>query len=856
MNSGDAYRGDITQHPSSKLIFAAWQRSSAERGRVPVECPPPGAVALRCRYRHLTDLAEPYGVPAPVTAELWDRALLAETELDDAVHTGRFDHAAALCRELLEGQYDELTATNALIGLGDVHRARGEVEQAIEQYGMALRRADARRYRFGRLRALAGLGHVALNQHSVERAREMYGHAGELARSIGDPLYEANALFGSAECAERSRDLMRAIEAHEQAHALYVEAGSVTGQAHAAQRIGALYHRAGHLEIARTWLVVAAKAFTRFDDPVGTVNVLESMGDLLLHVDETDEAEVRYRAAHEIARAHGLASAEAHAVQNFGRVARARRDWPAAVALFEKAAAAYREAGDLLGVCNALAKLAESRERLGDADGREQAVRDRVAAVFAIEEYRAAHPEAAVQGEYRERFGPVYSAALRAAVGAGMPESFVVVADGLAGRRLAGLAAHHVLDGVTGRLTLLQHLLVSSDERWLAQRRPPGAGGMRLPPDLPRQERIARMIGSLAIGGTVREPARTAVEDLLAAVYLPPADEGAELLAAVPDRCHMLQLVIDPDAPRLLHRLWRDEHGECRLDSVELSEVCTTLLSVVRIDGEERGSLRPCDLAALAELLPERLSLALAAGAVPRLLLVPASDLWLVPWGAVPVGPRRLLGESVEYVVCPSLLIQRVLARRGPARPVDGPSYLWRSPVMEGLNLAGLQADERWTLDLPASAPQVTAVLAADAHTVVVLCHGRPAVGPGHYLELEPGSWLLPADVLSGTPPQRLYLITCWGGGVPGQAMTEPVTIATLALATGSVEVLATVGEYGDTPDGNAFAEWVLERLSTTGTPLSRAVHLASRRIVAREGAWEWPLRDWAPLLPMGTFHG
>ncbi|MFB6907763.1 CHAT domain-containing tetratricopeptide repeat protein [Streptomyces sp. P11-1] len=855
MNGGDAYRGDITRHPSAESIFAAWQRSSVGRRREAVDGPPPGAIALRCRYRHLADPVEPHRVPAPVTAELWDRALIAETEIDEAVHTGRFDRAAALCRELLDGPYDELTATNALIGSGDVHRARGQVEQAIEQYDLALRRADACGYRFGRLRALAGLGHVALNHHSVERARTVYGEAGELARSIGDPLYEANTLFGSAECAERSRDLEGAIEAHEQAHALYVEVASVTGQAHAAQRIGALYHRAGQLEVARAWLVGAAKAFELFDDPVGTVNVLESMGDLLLHLEETDQAEACYREAHAIARARGLAPAETHAVQNFARVARARHDWPTAVALLEKAAAAYREAGDLLGVCNALGKLAECRERLGDAAVRAQAVRDRVAAVFAIEEYRAAHRETVVQQEYRERYGPVYASALRAAVRAGAPESFVVVADGLAGRRLAGLATQEVPAGVSGRLSLLQYFSVGSDERLRAQRRPPGAGGMQLPPDMPRRERVSLLLGGAAIGATVREPARAAVEDLLAAVYLPPVDDGAALLAAVPGRCHLLQLVIDPDDPRLLHRLWRDEHGENRLDSVELSDACTGLLAIVQTDGPKHSALRPSDVTALRELLPEELRRALADAAVPRLLLVPASGLWLVPWGAVPVGPRRLLAESTEYVVCPSLLIQRVLAGRGPARPVDGPAHLWRNPRMEGLELAELQADERWTFDRPATASRVLTVLAADAHTVVVLCHGRPAVGPGHYLELEPGSWLLPANLLDGTPPQRLYLITCWGGGIPGQALTEPVTIGTLALVTGSVEVLATVGEYGDTPDGDQFAQWVLESLSTTDTPLSRAVHLASRRILALEDAWEWPLRDWAPLLPMGTFH-
>ncbi|WP_149826619.1 hypothetical protein [Streptomyces tailanensis] len=67
--------------------------------------------------------------------------------------------------------------------------------------------------------------------------------------------------------------------------------------------------------------------------------------------------------------------------------------------------------------------------------------------------------------------------------------------------------------------------------------------------------------------------------------------------------------------------------------------------------------------------------------------------------------------------------------------------------------------------------------------------------------------------------------------------MTEPVTVATLALVRGSVEVLATVGEYGDSGDGDAFARWVLEQRRTTDISASRAVHVASKRILDLPGS-------------------
>lgn len=852
MLESDSYKGDITAHMLVGLLFEAWRTESPDLRADVASRPPPGPIALRCRYHHLID-SEREGNPlAPVSEEEWNRALVVETEGDNALRVGDFDRAITLFREVEDGRgFDLVSSANARLGIGEAHRARGDVEGASRWFEAALHSAGQAGYRFGRLRALIALGYLALHHHSVVRAREVFDEALDLAVALGDGVYHANAVQGLAECAERDGATDDALAGYQRAHELFREIRSLTGQAHVAQRIGALHHRRGRADLARDWLVDAAKAFAEDNDPVGMVNTLDGLGDILLDVDDPDAAEVQYQAAQEIALDRELPLALAHSAQNFARVAAARQEWTVAEDLFQAAIAEYRTAGDLLGVCTALGKRAAVRKRAGRA---EDALTDRVAAVFAIEEFRAANREPRAQLEYRGRFAAVYAHALRTAVSSGSAERFAVVSDGLAGRRLPGLAEAVIPAGIRDNVTLTQDLVVRANQRWAADPRGPGASSMGSRAGITKQERVRQLLGNAALRGAMPGMAKDAIDDLLAAVYLPPADDGAALLAALPSECHVLQLVPDPEDPALIHRLWRDDRGRFELDTIELGPKCLELIALLQENNDERSGLCPRRLLSLSALLPERLPEALADMPMPRLLLLPVGELWLVPWGAVPVREDKLLAQAAEYVVCPSMSLQRVLRNRGPARPIDGPTGIWRSPVMDFLGLSALDCDPRWWLNEPLRAVLATGLLADGTHTVILTCHGRPADGPGHYLELDEGIWLLPADVLGPVAPARLYLITCWGAGVPGQAMADPITIATLALARGSAEVLATVGEFGDTKVGNLFAESVLGLLADTDTVASAAVHQAGKRLARETGAWEWPLRDWASLLPIGTF--
>jgi hypothetical protein len=860
---------DITVHPCARPLLMAWQSADDQDRREHLRgLPVPGPIALRGRYWHLRDPKAPPGPwdPGWPTAT-WNEVLGLETEGDEALRRNDVAAARTAFTTLLGLELSESHAVaevNARLGLGDAGLADENAEAASRDYETALELATGSGYRFGQLRALVGLGYMALLFHSAAAALRLFTDAVALARDVGDLAYEANAELGAAECQERLGDLESAVRHAAEAHRLSDEIGSALGRGNAAQRLGAMLHRLDRRDEARTWLEQAQAAFVEADNPMGLTNVLSGLGDLLLHNDDPDGAERAYREGLHMAEAARLPRSRAHGLQDLARVTLVRGDWAAAAVQFETALAAYREIDDLLGMSNASDKLARCHARLGRTD---DALQVRMDAVFDVEEFRATHRDERSQGEYRDRFAAAYAAALAAATTAGAAGAFAVVADCLAGRRLAGLFAEtaRAAAAPAGELALLQELLVRADQRLIGDRRArsaaagvsAGEGSQETREGDPRarRERVIRLLGAVGIRHGLADKAEASLDDLLAAVYLPPADEGDALLAALPDGCHALQLLIDPQDAALARWLWRDADGTARVGSTALSAAAANLISVLQGDDDRRANLRLWDLAPLSELLPEALRAALASGDEHRLILLPVGELWLVPWSAVQVAGRRVLGEVADYVVCPSLLVQRQLATRGaaPRGPVPRPADLWRSPFVHHHELARFQADPAWRVAAIESSAQARERLRGGSDTMVLTGHGRPAPGLGHYLELDQDEWLVPVDLIGARPPRRMVLIACWGGGVPGRGPTDPLSLATLALAAGSSEILATVGELADSEPASLYVEEALADLASGSA--SAALHAATRWLLGDDGMRAALIHHWAPLVPLGTHY-
>jgi tetratricopeptide (TPR) repeat protein len=854
---------DITRHPASAPVFAAWQATSRQRrleilGGIRV----PGPLALRSRYRHLLDPQAPPGPwDADWSREKWNAVIRLETTGDDAVHHNNAARAQAAFSALLELESSKshpVVTVHACIGFGDIGLAQDDGEAAAGEYETALALATEAGYRFGRLRALVGLGYITLFFHSAGAALPLFAEADGLAKALDDPVYAGNAVLGLAETQERLGDLDEAVRHATEAYRIAADLGSALGRGNAAQRLGSMLHRLRRRGEARDWLERAHAAFAEADNPMGMTNVLSGLGDVLLEEDDVDGAERTYLEGLRVAEAANLPRSRAHALQDLARVTRSRGDWETAAGQFALALRAYRELDDLLGMSHAFDKLAEAHMRLGHA---EQAMQVRLEAVFAIEEYRATHQDERSQREYRDRFARTYAAALDTATQCHAVGSFAVVADCLAGRRLAGLFAETARGAAnTGELALLQELLARADLRLVEhQRAAPGdpSGNAPATGEDPgaRRERLIRLLGAVGIKHGLVPQAEASLEDLLATVYLPPASEGDALLAALPAGCQVLQVLIDPQDEKLVRWLWREPGGAAHLGAGSLEDRAVELISILNGSDDERAEVRIADLAPLRELLPEQLRAAFASGDGHRLLVMPVGELWLVPWSAVPVDTGRVLGQAARYVVCPSLTVQRQLGARG-ASGQDAPRPqidLWRSPLVHNHLLAGFGEDGRWQVNKLKSAAAAKDRLRANSQAMVVIGHGRPVPGLGHYLELDNGEWLLPVDLIGARPPRRLAMIACWGAAIPGRGPTDPLSLATLALAAGSAEILATVGELADSDAASLYVQRVLAEMADR--PLFEALHAATRWILDDDGVRYGRIHHWAPLVPFGTLY-
>ena len=213
----------------------------------------------------------------------------------------------------------------------------------------------------------------------------------------------------------------------------------------------------------------------------------------------------------------------------------------------------------------------------------------------------------------------------------------------------------------------LQELLAGADRRLLAHRRSSRPDKDRS--DDERRENRIRRLGAFEFRRQDEPRADKSLDDLLAAVYLPPADEGGALLEALPDGCHTLQVLLDPADEDLVRWSWSAPGARSSMGSLRLSPTALDLLSVLR-SGEratERLALTVDGLRPLSALLPPGLITALSAGGPQDLLIVPAGELWVVPWGALPLEGGLVLGEAQGED--PGLEDRRLVAHRSLHRP-------------------------------------------------------------------------------------------------------------------------------------------------------------------------------------------
>ncbi len=791
----------------------------------------PGDVGLRTRYEAI--LASPKsGLPVEAFQlpwGVWMAQLAHMTEGDRQLSANRPDLARDAFSELALLHVDGLhpqPLIDAETGLGDAARQADDLDGAINHYKRASSLARRIHHRYAQVRVAIPLGYLLMRIGSSARALEQMATARKYAHEADWRLDEANALLGLGEAYARLRQPKTALAHDRQALSLFDALRSEPGRANALLQVAETCRRFGHPQFAR-------EAYRRClaacgDDSVAAVNARDGLAEVLIRLGEPAAAYDHLLAALSTA-GHGYPRGVAHALNGFARLYFDQEDWTTASDYYQAAAEAYERLGDPVSAAASHSGLAACAERAGDVD---RQLAERLAAVECVERQRAAQIAHADQGEYFQRFGQFHEKALADGLLHGRLDVFLRVFEAVTGQRLSGLAQRAATTPIKARFT---GQLAAGYRQTQPLPNPD--------PDEDPHRRVVRALGRVALWAALPGLAGNELDRELSQVFVPfdAVDPGrlwetiqnrgepVLMLALLRRLSTVAWLLVDPTNPVPTFGL----HG--------VSEGCLALVAQLDRHGLPLDAT-PESLAVLDELVPPPVLEHLQAGAA--VTLVPADDLWVVPWPAVKQPDGRFLGETFALRRAPSL---GILA----TEPIPGaPASVawWRSPMVANHQLPALQGASGLTAarQLPDAAAAYRAVLAGEDECVVVVAHGKPVAALIHFIELDGNVRLVPADMLNATPPPLLAFITCWGATAPDRAAGDPLSVATLALARGCNAVAATTSELRDDVPSSAFVNFFLD--AALRVPMPQALLEATRRWLRRDEYRNGYVSRWAPL--------
>lgn len=791
----------------------------------------PGLIALRARWHYLRGLSdEPrFRAEHEIADAQWQREIDLESEGDLALVRQATEVARDRFGRLLEVASHPVVRVQALIGLADAARQDDDIAGAEVHYREAEALAGEIGFDFGVLRARLPLAHLVRRSGSAEQMLDIAADCEELAHQLGDRVYVANAQVARGEALDLQSRRDEAVEVLTEAMDEFADVGSPVGFASAGLRLLDVHRRR---EDADAILMLAPRVMRAIEETQQlqeAVDVYDVLAYAFLKRQEYDDSVDACRSGIALAEPR-YPRAAAHLRMTEGIALRKLQQPVAAVDALLRAYRYFDDRdGDEGTAAHCLGHLADCAEDLDNGE----AVELRMRAMDAVEQIRSRQSRPRWQQEYRDRFDTVYRGALLTMIRAGDPSAFAAVFESLWGRRLPGVTEGVRLDPAADPLLIAQ-LLARNDQ---ARR----AG---LAPDLDRTERLRRALGRTALTGALPGMYADATDPALAASYRPlNRDQGMALLDAISPDTALLLIAEVPGRRGRVAWLARRPQATPVLGQMELTPDELDLIDTYADSWPTDASAAA--VSPLSRLLPAEIA-DLPAGT--PLQLVPLERLWSLPWSALRVA-GGFLGATAELLLSPSLTLAGAGEYPlGPARPPGTPTLGCIGPGVQHHDLYGLSGDATGVRTAEAATGVCAALLRGAPRPVVVVAHGRLAPGVGHYLELAADLPLTPTELLAGTPPESLALIACWGARVPGPTTGEPLTLATIALARGSRQILTTVNEVGDNASAAALVNSVIDR--ATADPWPKALRWALDRW--SEDLPDEPLVNWAALVAIG----
>ena len=202
-------------------------------------------------YRHLGALAFLDNTAAALEAyqkatEVWPDDIRAWNQLGRLyMRTGQLEQAIeaySIIGKLAETIDEVSNATSvSLSSLGDVHRIRGELDEAVEMHEKSLALNTELGFKGGVANDYANLGNVHSIRGELDEAVEMYEKSLALDTELGDKEGMANQYSNLGNVHRIRGELDEAVEMHEKALALFIELGHKEGMAIQYNNMGNVY---------------------------------------------------------------------------------------------------------------------------------------------------------------------------------------------------------------------------------------------------------------------------------------------------------------------------------------------------------------------------------------------------------------------------------------------------------------------------------------------------------------------------------------------------------------------------------------------------------------------------------------
>ncbi|MBK8026525.1 MAG: tetratricopeptide repeat protein [Chloroflexi bacterium] len=316
------------------------------------------------RYRDVQRIVE---TVRALTGDTADTIPFDVFAAEAALYQGDYAETDALCQAVLARlPEDNDWRSRALLLRARVLVNKGEYQQAISIFELALEDARARNDQRGIADACFGLGQVEERQANGEQATEHYQQCLAIYRMLNDSAGIADSLHGMGGIAYTAGDHETARRAYEESLAMRRTIGDRRTIASSLNNLGGVLAALRKQDEARARFAESLAIRREIGERRGIAMSLLNLGHLLEEQGDLEGAFAHFSEGHELFRELGVKQGIAISLINLGSTWRLRGEFTRARGLIREALDLVRDMGDSVMTAHCLNELALNNRSLGD----------------------------------------------------------------------------------------------------------------------------------------------------------------------------------------------------------------------------------------------------------------------------------------------------------------------------------------------------------------------------------------------------------------------------------------------------------------------------------------------------------